>query len=265
VKFAQIRRKGEMETQQRKAEQFRKLHVAGNPLVLYNVWDPGSAKAAASAGAKAIGTSSWAVAEALGFSDGEHTPLELVIDNLRRVAGATELPVTVDLESGYGEDPETVGKTIALAIGAGAVGCNLEDSFPATGELREANDQVRRIRSARQAAEAKINFFINARCDVFFRGPSEKPSQVLVTKAIERARLYQQAGADGLFLPGLKDKTLIAQIAKASPMPLNILVSDATSKISLLAKKGVARVSYGGNPYAETLKAFEQAARKAHA
>ena len=119
-----------MANQQQKAEVFRSLHVKGAPLVLFNVWDPGSAKAVTSAGAKAIATSSWAVAEAFGFSDGEHIPLELVMGNLRRIVDVTDLPVTIDLESGYGDDPEAVAKTVALAIKAGAIGANIEDSHP---------------------------------------------------------------------------------------------------------------------------------------
>jgi 2-methylisocitrate lyase-like PEP mutase family enzyme len=98
--------------------------------VLFNIWDPGSAKAVAEAGAMALATSSWAVSEASGYSDGEHTPLTFAIDNLRRITEATELPVMVDVESGYGDTPRKVGEGIALAIKAGAIGCNLEDSFP---------------------------------------------------------------------------------------------------------------------------------------
>jgi 2-methylisocitrate lyase-like PEP mutase family enzyme len=120
-----------------KAEQFRALHIPGKPLVLFNIWDAGSAKAIAAAGAKAIATSSWSVANANGFSDGEQTPLALAIENLHRIVGGTDLPVTIDLESGYGDAPEVVGKTIGLAIDAGAVGCNLEDSFPSNGKLRK--------------------------------------------------------------------------------------------------------------------------------
>lgn len=126
-----------MTDQKRKAEQFRALHIAGKPLVLFNIWDAGSAKAVATGGAKAIATGSWSVANANNFPDGERIPLALAIDNLRRIVGATDLPVTIDLESGYGDASEVVGETIALAIEAGAIGCSLEDSFPANGKLRE--------------------------------------------------------------------------------------------------------------------------------
>src|SRR5271156_5468040 len=161
-----------MTDQARKAEQFRELHIAGRPLVLFNVWDAGSAKAVAASGAKAIATGSWSVANANGFADGERHPLAFAIENLRRIVSITDLPVTIDLESGYGDTPERVGKTIARAIDAGAVGCNLEDSFPANGKLREIADQCDRIRRARQTADVNnIHFFINARTDVFFQRP----------------------------------------------------------------------------------------------
>ncbi|HEY8051463.1 MAG TPA: isocitrate lyase/phosphoenolpyruvate mutase family protein, partial [Steroidobacteraceae bacterium] len=125
-----------------RAEAFRALHVAGRPLVLFNVWDAGSAKAVAAAGASAIATGSWSVAAANGFTDGEQIPLDMALENLRRIVAATVLPVTVDLESGYGKSAVEVGRTIGRAIEAGAVGCNLEDSFPESGKLRESTEQT---------------------------------------------------------------------------------------------------------------------------
>ena len=122
-----------MSLQADKARRFNALHVAGAPLVLFNAWDAGSARAVAGAGAKAVATGSWAVAAANGFEDGEHLSLQFALDNLRRIVGAVEVPVTVDLESGYGEPPDAVAATVAAALEAGAVGCNLEDSFPADG------------------------------------------------------------------------------------------------------------------------------------
>jgi hypothetical protein len=116
-----------MSDQKSKAEQFRALHVPGKPFVLFNIWDPGSAKAVTAAGAKAIATGSWSVANANGFADGEHIPLGFAIDNLRRIVDATCLPVSIDLESGYGDTPQLVGETIGRAIDAGAIGCNLEE------------------------------------------------------------------------------------------------------------------------------------------
>lgn len=251
-----------MTNQTQKAEQFRALHVPGKPFTLFNIWDAGSAKAVATAGGKAIATSSWSVANANGFADGERIPLALAIDNLRRIVGATELPVTFDLESGYGDTPQIVGETIGLAIAAGAVGCNLEDSFPANGKLRQTVDQCDRIRSARQVADAaEIRFFINARTDVFFQGPHEQHDDALIVEAIKRAHAYAEAGADGLFAPGLADIALMARLAEASPLPLNIMVGDTVPPLRVLAEHGVARVSHGPRPYLMAMKALEEAAR----
>jgi 2-methylisocitrate lyase-like PEP mutase family enzyme len=174
--------------QTERAELFRALHVPGKPLILFNVWDAGSAKAVAAGGAKAIATSSWSVANANGFADGENIPFVLAIDNLRRIARATNLPVTFDLESGYGDAPEAVGEAISLVIDTEAVGCNLEDSFPANGKLRETLAQVNRIQRARQTADAAhVRLFINARTDVFFQRGGEQHNDAMLVEAINRA------------------------------------------------------------------------------
>jgi 2-methylisocitrate lyase-like PEP mutase family enzyme len=250
-----------MTDQHCKAEQFRTLHVPGKPLVLFNIWDAGSAQAVAAGGAKAIATGSWSVAHANGFEDGEHTPLVLAIENLRRIVSVTDLPVTIDLESGYGE---AIGQSISLAIDAGAIGCNLEDSFPETGKLREIADQANRIRRARQAADAaNLPFFVNARTDVFFQTPPQSHDDTMVAEAIVRAQAYAEAGADGIFAPGLANLSLIARLAGASPLPLNIMVGDATPPLRALAEQGVARISHGPGPYLLAMKALQEAARAA--
>lgn len=247
--------------QSEKANLFQMLHVPGNPVVLYNIWDAGSAKAVAKAGAKAIATSSWAVAKAHGFDDGEQFPFDLAVQNLRQVVNAVELPVTFDLESGYGEEPELVGRSISFAIEAGSVGCNFEDSIPGKGTIRSLETQVARIQGARKAADAlKTPFFINARCDLFFQDASIPHDDKLLLQVVERADAYAKAGADGLFVPGLATISLIAELAKRSPIPINILANSSTS-VSILADNGVARVSYGASPYVEALSALEQAAR----
>ena len=253
-----------MTDQARKAELFRGLHVPGKPLILFNVWDVGSAKAIASAGAKAIATSSWSVAAANGFADGEHIPLALALANVRRIVAATGLPVTVDLESGYGVTPEEVGGNIALAIEAGAIGCNLEDSFPANGTLRGVDDPCARIRHVRRVADAAgIAFFLNARTDVFFQKPSGRDKEEMLLETIERARAFAEAGADGLFAPGLQEIASIGRLAEASSLPLNIMVSDTTPSARVLAEHGVARISHGPGPYLLTMKALGKAGRGA--
>ncbi|MBV8572324.1 MAG: isocitrate lyase/phosphoenolpyruvate mutase family protein [Acidobacteriaceae bacterium] len=250
--------------QLQKIEAFRMLQVPGRPLVLYNIWDAGSAQAVAKAGAKALATSSWAVAKAQGHSDGEQIPYELAIHNLSRIVANVELPVSFDLESGYGEPPEQIGKNILIAIRAGAVGCNFEDSIPATGRVRDIAVQVDRLKGARQDARAAdIPFFINARCDLFFQGDSVPHDSALLAKVVERAHAYAEAGADSLFVPGLSTITLITDLVKKSPVPINIL-ADSKSSIKALADCGVSRVSYGATPYVEMLTALERAATFIH-
>ena len=247
---------------QQKAHDFHALHVPGQPVVLFNIWDAGSAKAVAAAGARALATGSWSVAAAHGFGDGERLPLDLAIDNLARIARAVALPVTIDIESGYGSTADMVGRTIARTIAAGAIGCNLEDSFPGDGTLREVTGQVERIRCARAAADAQgIRYFINARTDIFFQGPPATHDEAMLNAAIDRAHAYRDAGADGLFAPGLVDRTLIARLAAASPLPLNIMVSDETPGLDVLCDAGVARVSHGPRPYLAMMQALEELAR----
>ncbi|MBM3549931.1 MAG: isocitrate lyase/phosphoenolpyruvate mutase family protein [Alphaproteobacteria bacterium] len=253
-----------MPSQKSKAKSFRALHVSGAPLVLFNAWDAGSARAVTAAGAKAIATGSWSVAKANGFDDGEDLPLDLAIANLARITKATSLPVTIDLESGYGATPQAVAKTIRRSIEAGAIGCNIEDSDPATGKLRKASDQARRIAQARKAASASgVAYFINGRTDVFFQKPPKEHDDAMVAEALERARIYAAVGADGLFVPGLIDPKLIAKVVKGSPLPVNIMVSNGTPDSRVLAKAGVARISHGPRPYLLAMKALEDAARAA--
>ena len=252
-----------MLSQKEKAQLFRQLHVSGNPLVLFNVWDAGSAGAVAASGARALATGSWSVANANGYPDGEQLPLDVAIDNMARIVRATALPVSFDIESGYGDAPEAVARTVERAIAAGAIGCNVEDSFPADGTLRAIDAHAARIRQARKAAEATLpEFFINARTDVFFqKGAAHDESSL--QQAIERAHAYADAGASGIFVPGLADEKLIAQLVKASPLPVNIMVASNTPSLQVLASAGVARVSHGPGPYLLAMKALETAARAA--
>jgi 2-methylisocitrate lyase-like PEP mutase family enzyme len=248
-----------------KAKQFHSLHVRGQPLVLFNIWDVGSAKAVEGAGARALATGSWSVAKANGYEDGEQVPLDFAMENLARIARMTDLPVTIDLESGYGHSPDAVGRTVERSIEAGAVGCNLEDSDPATGSLRSIAEQVERIEYARKAAEAKqLPYFINVRSDVFFeqtKPPANDDERIAVV--LDRAKAYAAAGADGLFVPGLANASSIGRVAGASLLPLNIMVSDETPSLRELASLCVSRVSHGPRPYVSMLKNLREEARKA--
>jgi len=253
-----------MSNQTTKAQTFRSLHVPGRPIVLFNVWDAGSAKAVAASGAQALATGSWAVAAAQGFTDGERMPFDLSLANLQRIVGATDLPVTIDLESGYGADPAAVGGTVTRALQAGAVGFNIEDSLPGNGSLREVADQAARFKAARAAADASgIPAFLNARTDVFFQTGPEHHDEGMVETVLERGRLYAEAGADGLFVPGLADESLIDRLVKASPLPVNIMVGERTPPTARLGDLGVARISHGPGPYLVVMRALENAARAA--
>jgi 2-methylisocitrate lyase-like PEP mutase family enzyme len=244
-----------------RAAAFRALHVPREPIVLWNVWDAGSARAVARGGARALATGSWSVAAAHGHADGEALPLDLAMANLARITAATELPVSVDLESGYGEAAADVARTVARAIEAGAVGCNLEDSVPATGALRAIDQATGRVAAAREAAErAGVALFLNARTDVFFQAPPDRHDRSMVDDAIERGAAYARAGADGLFVPGLVDPVLIAQVVDRSPLPVNVMIAAGSPTLARLAELGVARISHGPGPYLAAMKLLEDMA-----
>ncbi len=253
-----------MSRQAELAERFRALHVAGHPLVLFNAWDAGSAQAVARAGAKAIATGSWSVAAAHGYADGEELPLELALANLGRIAAAVELPVTIDLEAGYGRNAAAVYETVARAVAAGAAGCNLEDRILGEPGLYSIADQSSRLQAARGAAErAGVALFINARTDLFLKADPAKHDDELVDAALERAGAYAAAGASGLFAPGLVDERLIARLCQACPLPVNILVLPTAPPARRLAELGVSRISHGPGPYRLAMQTIEAAARRA--
>jgi len=253
-----------MSNQSEQAGRFRSLHVPGCPVVLFNAWDAGSARAVAASGASAIATGSWSVAAAHGFGDGEAMPFDLCLANLQRIVGATDLPVTIDLESGYGATPEAVGETVAQAVQAGAIGFNIEDSFPENGSLRDVADQIARLKAARAAADALgVSAFLNARTDLFFQAGPGEHDEAMVEAALERGRAYADAGADGLFVPGLVDERLISLVVEGSTVPVNIMASAATPPKARLAELGVARISHGPGPYRMVMQALEKAARAA--
>lgn len=260
-----------MTAQNERAELFHSLHRRGEPLVLFNAWDAGSARAVAEAGAAAIATGSWSVAAANGFDDGESLPLSFALENLRRIVAAVgsperALPVTIDLESGYAEGAAGVGRTVAAALEAGAIGCNLEDSFPADGSLRGMAEAAARLAAARDAARAAgIECFINARTDVFFQKPAGAHDAAMVDDALERARAYADAGASGLFVPGLADEALIGRLVEGSPLPVNIMVMPGVPSRARLAELGVARISHGPGPFRGAMQWLTDATRAAMA
>jgi 2-methylisocitrate lyase-like PEP mutase family enzyme len=237
-------------TQADKAGQFTALHVKGRPLVLYNIWDAGSARSAAKAGSKAIATGSWSVAAAHGFDDGEAIPFDLIETIVGRIASSVELPLTVDFEGGYAKDPDGVATNAARIIKAGAIGLNFEDRIVGSGALYPIAEQAQRIKAIRDAADGLgIPVFINARTDLFLLEADKTQHPGLVDAAIERAQAYQQAGCSGFFIPGLVDEAGIAAICAALTLPVNLMMMGGAPDRETLIRFGVSRISYGPGPY----------------
>lgn len=253
-------------TQIEKARRFAELHVAGDPLLLYNAWDAGSATAIASAGASAVATSSWSVAAAHGYPDGEAIPLDFVRTILARVVAATELPVSVDFEGGYAADPATVAHNVGRLLDIGVTGINFEDGRPGESSgLYEVDVQCERIDAIRRRAEeAGVPLFLNARTDLFIGAPAERRRERL-RKAKERAKAYADAGASGFFVPGLTDADSISELCETTPLPVNVMIMDGAPPITRLARLGVARVSYGPLPFANLVRQLEEDARRVFA
>jgi 2-methylisocitrate lyase-like PEP mutase family enzyme len=241
-----------------KTESFAALHRPGSPLILFNIWDAGSAVAVAKAGAKAIATGSWGVAGAHGLGDGEKLPIETALATLKEIVAVTDLPVSIDMEAGYGSDAASVGASIQRAADAGAVGINLEDKDPITRTLFSAADACARI-----AAAAATGIFVNARADLFILTPRAEHDAALVDQVVERAKAYADAGARSLFAPFLLDAPLIEQLCKASPLPVNILTGPNCPDHQTLANLGVARISHGHGPWAAAMDWLQTQAKAA--
>jgi 2-methylisocitrate lyase-like PEP mutase family enzyme len=246
-------------TQGEKAAMLRRLHDE-RPLVLPNAWDAGSARVIEQAGAKAIATTSAGVAWGLGRGDGQQIDRGEMIAVVRRIARAVTVPVTADVESGYDEGTaDDVITTVRMAIEAGAVGINLEDSRGA--ELLAPERQVERVRAARAAAkEAGVDLVINARVDVYFFGSGSAEEKLAET--IRRAAQYRDAGADCVFVPGVVDAATIAQLVQRIEGPLNIMAGPGAPTVAELGKLGVARVSVGPGIAQVALEATRRAARE---
>lgn len=244
-------------------ESFAALHVPGEPLVLFNVWDAGSAKAAERAGAKAVASGSASVADAFGFGDGEEMPLDLALANAERIVRAVALPVTIDFESGYAVEADAAAGNVARLAATGAIGCNFEDQRIAGGGVYPVADQAARIAAVRAAVGP--DFFINARTDLFLQAAPETHDDAMVDAAIERAHAYAEAGASGFFVPLLADLRLLERVCKASPLPVNFMAFPGAPSVADVAAAGVARISHGPFPYKLAIKAFEDAARAAFA
>ncbi|MES2097443.1 MAG: isocitrate lyase/phosphoenolpyruvate mutase family protein [Pseudomonadota bacterium] len=241
-------------------ETFAALHVPGDPLIIYNCWDPGSAVAIAAAGAKAIATGSHGAAKSLGFEDGENAPLDLVFDNARRIMNVVDLPVSIDFESGYSHDVAGVAANLAQLAATGAVGCNFEDSLIGGEGVYPIDAAAARVAAAREGAGAA--FYINARVDLYLRTPVERHEAALLDETVDRAAAYMAAGASGIFVPGLRDPIAVGEVVRRTGALINI-IPGAGQATQLFADAGVARISYGGGPWYATMKWLEDQARPA--
>jgi 2-methylisocitrate lyase-like PEP mutase family enzyme len=247
-----------MAGQSDKARAFAALHRPGEPVVLFNAWDTGSARTVAEAGAKAIATGSASVAAAHGFKDAEGLPLDLALANAERIAAAVEIPVTIDFEGAYGAEPGAVAANMRRLAETGAIGCNFEDQVIGGEGLYPVERQAERIMAARSAVGP--DFFINARTDIFLKTKAATHEIAAIDEALERAQAYAEAGASGFFVPGLVDLHQLAQICVASPLPVNFMAFPGAPPAPAVAAAGVARISHGPYPYMLVMKALKQAA-----
>lgn len=240
-------------------ERFAALHVPGDPLILYNIWDVGSAQAVVRAGARAIATGSHPVADANGFADGQWVPIDFALSNAKRIVDSVELPVTVDFEGGYAVEPQDAARNVARLAETGAAGCNFEDQVIGGEGLHPLDLQCRRIAAIR--AVVGPDFFINARTDLFLKGENRGDS--LVDQAIGRGKAFADSGASGFFVPRLSDGRQIERVVREVPLPLNVIAFPGAPPKSEWASAGVARISHGPFPHRSLMEQFEHMARAA--
>jgi len=223
-------------TQQQNAQTFHRLHEGPGVLVLPNAWDAASAAMMEDAGARAVATSSAAVAWSHGYADGHDLPVPVLATAIAEIVRVLGAPLTADIEGGYSDDPAQVGEIVGAVIGAGAVGINLEDG-EASPDLH-----CRKIEAARETAVRRgVALFVNARIDVYLRGLAQ--GEAAFAETLDRARRYQAAGADGIFVPGPADEALIGQLAQGIDLPLNVMARGGAPPAARLQDLGVRRLS----------------------
>jgi 2-methylisocitrate lyase-like PEP mutase family enzyme len=274
----------EQTTAAQKASRLLDLHHGDQPLVLINAWDAASAAMVEHCGLPAIATSSAAMANTLGFPDGQYLPWAQMLEAVARVCRAVKVPVTADIESGFAANVTALETSITQIIHAGAVGVNLEDVMPANANLQNAEsknadpirhgnplfslpEQIARIQAARRAAEAAgVHLVINARTDAYWQSGVDPAEAMRGT--LERGKAYLQAGADCIFIPGLRNpdhiKTVTNHLIAGNPVaPVNILAGPGVPSIPELAKLGVRRVSYGSGPHRAAMGLLRRIASEA--
>ena len=242
-----------------KYETFAALHVPGDPVILYNIWDVGSALAVIAAGAKALATGSHPVADANGWPDGQQVPIDFALANAKRIVEAVDLPVTIDFESAYSADPEEGGANVARLKATGAVGCNFEDQVIGGEGLHALDLQVERIAAIRRAVGD--DFYINARTDLFLK--TQTYDDALVDQVIARGKAFADAGASGFFVPRLADPKQIVRVVREVPLPLNVIAFPGAPDKKLWADAGVARISHGPFPHRALMATLTEMAKAA--
>lgn len=238
-------------------KQFAELHQPGEPLILYNIWDAGSSRVAVRAGAQAVATGSLSVAGAQGFDDGEQLPFDFALTNAKHIVAAVDVPVSIDLETGYGDDASAVGTNARVMKEAGVAGLNIEDQDLSAGGLRDVAVQADRIKAA-----ADTGLFVNARTDIFIQTPVENHDEIRVQAVLERCRAYADKGAGSFFIPFAVDEKIIAMVCEQAPLPVNVMIMPNSPSLERLAELGVARISYGPGPWMAAMAAFEAEALK---
>lgn len=240
-------------------DRFASLHVPGEPVILYNIWDVGSAQAVVAAGAKALATGSHPVADAHGWPDGQKVPMDFALANAQRIVEAVDLPVTVDFEGAYSVDPREGGANVARLAATGAVGCNFEDQVIGGEALHPVELQARRIAAIRAAVGDA--FFINARTDLLIK--TDRHDDALIDQVVERGKAFADAGASGFFVPRLADTAQIERVVREVPLPLNVIAFPGAPDKAEWASAGVARISHGPFPHRALMSQLAEAARVA--
>lgn len=233
-------------TQKEKAEDLFKLHHSGKLLVLPNIWEPLGAELLESLGYPAIATASASIAFTNGYDDGENIPFGDLLKILKKIAGSVDIPVTVDIESGYAETDEQLAENIRAVIETGVVGINLEDTDKQNKNLYPVEIQCRRIRLVKKvAAEMDVPLFINARTDVYLNGKIFETPEAKYEEALKRGLAYKEAGGDCFFPVLITDAVHISKLVSNLGMPLNVLAFKGIPELNELQEMGVARVSLG--------------------
>lgn len=231
--------------QHEKAKAFYQWHHQSSTSVLPNAWDAISAKMFEVSGFKAIGTTSAGIATSLGYKDGQHIPFEKMVEVIRTIASSVKIPVSADIEAGYGSTIDEVVENMRKVIDAGAVGINLEDGTGYSNEpLYDISYQIEKISAIKKLSDS---LFINARTDTYWLNIGETTERLQET--IQRIKAYEEAGADGVFIPGLNDPEVIKKLREAVNCPINLLASAETPSLEVLSSIGIERVSTGSGPF----------------